>query len=75
MNEVCNLTALYIFYIFFSYYNHINFAKCDDISVILRVFCDSVSVIKKQEMSQSRDECPQRNWSSIRHIRGKLAVI
>ena len=35
MNEVCNLTALYIFYIFFSYYNHINFAKCDDISVIL----------------------------------------
>ena len=35
MNEVCNLTALYIFYILFSYYNHINFAKCDDISVIL----------------------------------------
>ena len=26
-------------------------------------------------MSQLRDECPQRNWSSIRHIRGKLAVI
>ena len=26
------------------------------------------SPIKKQEMSQSRDECPQRNWSSIRHI-------
>ena len=24
--------------------------------------------IKQQEMSQSRDECPQRNWSSIRHI-------
>ena len=23
---------------------------------------------KKQEMSQTRDECPQRNWSSIRHI-------
>ena len=22
----------------------------------------------KQEMSQSRDECPQRNWSSIRQI-------
>ena len=22
----------------------------------------------KQEMSQTRDECPQRNWSSIRHI-------
>ena len=22
----------------------------------------------KQEMSQSCDECPQRNWSSIRHI-------
>ena len=30
---------------------------------------------QKQEMSQSRGECPQRNWSSIRHIRGKLAVI
>ena len=29
----------------------------------------------RQKMSQSRDECPQRNWSSIRHIRGKLAVI
>ena len=26
-------------------------------------------------MSQSRAECPQRNKSSIRHIRGKLAVI
>ena len=24
--------------------------------------------IKKQEMSQTHDECPQRNWSSIRHI-------
>ena len=35
MNEVCNLTALYIFYILFPLYNHINFAKCDDISVIL----------------------------------------
>ena len=23
---------------------------------------------EKQEMSQTRDECPQRNWSSIRHI-------
>ena len=22
----------------------------------------------KQEMSQTRDECPQRNWSSIRYI-------
>ena len=22
----------------------------------------------KQEMSQTREECPQRNWSSIRHI-------
>ena len=35
MNEVCNLTALY-FFLFFSllYYKHINFAKCDDISVI-----------------------------------------
>ena len=25
----------------------------------------------KQEMSQSRDERPQRNWSGIRYIRGK----
>ena len=29
----------------------------------------------KQEMSQSRDQCPQRNKSSIRHIHRKLAVI
>ena len=36
MNKVCNLTALYIYFIFlFSHYNHINFAKCDDISAIL----------------------------------------
>ena len=34
-----------------------------------------MAVYNKQEMSQSRDECLQRNWSSIRHIRGKLAVI
>ena len=33
------------------------------------------NITSKQEMSQSRDECPQRNWSCIRHIRGKLAVI
>ena len=26
------------------------------------------SLTEKQEMSQTRDECPQRNWSSIRHI-------
>ena len=26
-------------------------------------------------MSQKRDECPKRNWSSIRHIWGKLFVI
>ena len=26
-------------------------------------------------MSQTHDECPQRNWSSIRHILGKIAVI
>ena len=25
-------------------------------------------VTVKQEMSQARDECPQRNWSSTRHI-------
>ena len=29
----------------------------------------------EQEMSQTRDECPQTNWSSIRHICEKLAVI
>ena len=23
---------------------------------------------EQQEMSQTRDECPQRNWSSTRHI-------
>ena len=27
-----------------------------------------VKFLRKQEMSQTRDECPQRNWSSIRHI-------
>ena len=48
------------------------------------VFSDSLSVFKAMdhtssknpqiqkllelEMSQTRDECPQRNWSSIRHI-------
>ena len=37
MNEVCNLMHyIYIYIIIlFSYYNHINFAKCGDISVIL----------------------------------------
>ena len=39
MNEVCNLTALYIFLYFCflinAYYKHIIFAKFDDISVIL----------------------------------------
>ena len=30
---------------------------------------------KRQEMSQTRDECPQRNWSSTRHIWGKIAII
>ena len=29
----------------------------------------------QQEMSQTRDECPQRNWSSTRHIWGKIAII
>ena len=27
-----------------------------------------LKLLKEQEMSQTRDECPQRNWSSIRHI-------
>ena len=34
MNEVCNFIELYLYFYF--YYNHINFAKCDDISVILK---------------------------------------
>ena len=29
---------------------------------------ESPPVQVKQEMSQTCDECPQRNWSSIRHI-------
>ena len=33
------------------------------------------NLIKEQEMSKSRDECPQKNWSSKRQIREKLAVI
>ena len=33
------------------------------------------SIKYEQKMSQKRDECPQRNWSSIRHILGKIAVI
>ena len=41
--------------------------------VFLTIFLEKVYF--EQEMSQSRDECPQTNWSSIRHIRGKLAVI
>ena len=43
MNEVCNFIAIYIFL----YYNNIEFGKCDDISVILEFFCDSLSVIKQ----------------------------
>ena len=35
-----------------------------------RTYCTAglTYFIKKQEMSQTRDECPQRNWSSTRHI-------
>ena len=29
---------------------------------------EMLRLLIKQEMSQTRDECPQRNWSSIRHI-------
>ena len=36
---------------------------------------DSTVHTTEQEMSQTRDECPQRNWSSIRHICGKIAII
>ena len=35
-----------LFYFLFSYHNHINFAKCDDISVILE-FSVILYVIKK----------------------------
>ena len=45
------------------------------ISSLPRVHDTSVNLEMQQEMSQTRDECPQRNWSSIRHICGKLAVI
>ena len=31
-------------------------------------FATHLHAIGKQEMSQSRDECPQSNWSSIRQI-------
>ena len=34
--------------------------------------CYQVRLMKK---IQSRDECPKRIWSSIRHICGKLFVI
>ena len=39
--------------------------------VLLHLSTLSVYIINfdsEQEMSQSRDECPQRNWSSIRQI-------
>ena len=39
--------ATLLHYIFSFYYNHINFEKCADISVILEFFCDSLSVIKQ----------------------------
>ena len=44
MNEVCIFISLFIF---FFYHNHINSAKCDDISLILVLFCDSLFVIKQ----------------------------
>ena len=34
------------------------------LQLTLNAFC----VHAQQEMSQTRDKCPQRNWSSIRHI-------
>ena len=35
MNEVCDLTALYIFFSSYSYYKRIIFVKSGDISMIL----------------------------------------
>ena len=39
MNEVCNLINYRLFYYYYYYYYHINFAKCNDISVIFEFFC------------------------------------
>ena len=41
--EYVYLSALLVFLI--SSYDHTLFAKCDDISVIYKLFCDSLSVI------------------------------
>ena len=50
------------------------FKLCDTLLILLKGSYENVN-FEKQEMSQTRDECPQRNWSSIRHIWGKIAVI
>ena len=38
------------------------------IAVLQRAEDFGITFNREQEMSQTRDECPQRNWSSIRHI-------
>ena len=38
------------------------------ISSLPRIHYKFVIFEMQQEMSQTRDECPQRNWSSTRHI-------
>ena len=40
----------------------------DPASTVYKKKISSLKGTPKQEMSQTRDECPQRNWSSIRHI-------
>ena len=37
-------------------------------SPVSLLICFQIDTQYKQEMSQTCDECPQRNWSSIRHI-------
>ena len=44
------------FHNIFKSIQNLNFSECFQLS------------INKQEMSQSPDKCPQRNWSSIRQI-------
>ena len=52
MNEVCNLINYRLFYYYYYhyyyyYYYHINFAKCNDISLIFEFFCVIYTQTKK----------------------------
>ena len=62
-------------------HTHVHAAKCSYTNACIHLH-PGMKFIKikaidlyEQEMSQSCDECPQRNLSSTRHIRGMLAVI